>query len=43
MSDGSEFHVCAAATENARRANSVRGLAADLDSGLSRLVMVEGV
>jgi len=29
MSDGSEFHVCGAATENARRANSVRVLAAD--------------
>jgi len=24
MSDGSEFQVCGAATENARRANSVR-------------------
>jgi len=29
MSDGSEFHVCGAATENARSANSVRVLAAD--------------
>ena len=29
MSDGSEFQVCGAATENARRANSVRVLAAD--------------
>jgi len=27
MSDGSEFQVCAAATENARRANSVREFA----------------
>jgi len=26
MSDGSEFQVCGAATENARRANSVRVL-----------------
>jgi len=29
MSDGSELQVCGAATENARRANSVRVLAAD--------------
>jgi len=29
MSDGSEFQVCGAATENARRANSVRILAED--------------
>jgi len=29
MSDGSEFQVCGDATENARRANSVRVLAAD--------------
>jgi len=29
MSDGSEFQVCEAATENARRANSVCVLAAD--------------
>jgi len=29
MSDGSEFQVCGAATENARRANSVRVFAAD--------------
>jgi len=29
MSDGSEFQVCGPATENARRANSVRVLAAD--------------
>jgi len=29
MSDGSEFQVCGAATENDRRANSVRVLAAD--------------
>jgi len=29
MSGGSEFQVCGAATENARRANSVRVLAAD--------------
>ena len=29
MSDGSEFQVCGAATENARRANSVRVLVAD--------------
>ena len=29
MSDGSEFQVCGAETENARRANSVRVLAAD--------------
>ena len=29
MSDGSEFQVCGAATDNARRANSVRVLAAD--------------
>jgi len=29
MSDGSEFQVCGAATENARRVNSVRVLAAD--------------
>ena len=29
MSDGSEFQVCGGATENARRANSVRVLAAD--------------
>ena len=29
MSDGSEFQVCGSATENARRANSVRVLAAD--------------
>ena len=28
MSDGSQFQVCGAATENARRANSVRVLAA---------------
>jgi len=34
MSDGSEFQVCGAATENARRANSVRVLAAD-SSGMS--------
>jgi len=34
MSDGSEFQVCGAATENARRANSVRVLAAD-SSGAS--------
>jgi len=34
MSDGSEFQVCGAATENARRANSVRTLAAD-SSGAS--------
>jgi len=30
MSNGSEFQVCVAATENARRANSVRVLAADI-------------
>jgi len=29
MSDGSELQVCGAATENARRANSVHVLAAD--------------
>jgi len=34
MSDGSEFQVCGAATEKARRANSVRVLAAD-SSGAS--------
>ena len=34
MSDGSEFQVCGAATENSRRANSVRVLAAD-SSGAS--------
>jgi len=34
MSDGSEFRVCGAATENVRRANSVRVLAAD-SSGAS--------
>jgi len=34
MSDGSEFQVCGAATENARRANSDRVLAAD-SSGAS--------
>ena len=34
MSDGSEFQVCGAATENVRRANSVRVLAAD-SSGAS--------
>ena len=34
MSDGSEFQACGAATENARRANSVRALAAD-SSGAS--------
>ena len=34
MSDGSEFQVCGAATENARRAKSVRVLAAD-SSGAS--------
>jgi len=34
MSDGSEFQVCGAATENARRANSVRVLVAD-SSGAS--------
>jgi len=34
MSDGSEFQVCGAATENARRVNSVRVLAAD-SSGAS--------
>ena len=34
MSDGSEFEVCGAASENARRANSVRVLAAD-SSGAS--------
>jgi len=34
MSDGSEFQVCGAASENARRANSVRVLAAD-SSGAS--------
>jgi len=34
MSDGSEFHVCGAATENGCRANSVRVLAAD-SSGAS--------
>ena len=34
MSDGSEFQVCGAATENARRANSVPVLAAD-SSGAS--------
>jgi len=33
MSDGSEFQVCGAATENARRANSVRVLAADSIGG----------
>jgi len=26
MSDGSEFQVCGAATDNARRANSVRAV-----------------
>jgi len=35
MSDGSEFQVCGAATENARRASSVRVLAAD-SSGASK-------
>jgi len=34
MSDGSEFQVCGAATEKARRANSVHVLAAD-SSGAS--------
>jgi len=34
MSNGSEFQVCGAATENARRANSVRVLAED-SSGAS--------
>ena len=34
MSDGSEFHVCGAATEKARRANAVHVLAAD-SSGAS--------
>jgi len=34
MSDGSEFHVCGAATEKARPANYVRVLAAD-SSGAS--------
>jgi len=34
MSDGSEFQVCGAATENARLANSVRVLAAN-SSGAS--------
>jgi len=34
MSDGSEFQVCEAATEKARRANSIRVLAAD-NSGAS--------
>jgi len=29
MSDGSEFQMCGAVTENASRANSVRVLAAD--------------
>ena len=29
MSDGSEFQVCGGATENARRANSVRVLASE--------------
>jgi len=27
MSDGSEFQVCGAATENARRANSMKSIA----------------
>jgi len=35
MSGGSEFQVCGAATENARRASSVRVLAAD-SSGASK-------
>jgi len=34
MSDGSEFQVCGAATENARHANSVRVLAADSSGAL---------
>ena len=34
MSDGREFQVCGAATENARRANSVRILAADSSGAL---------
>jgi len=34
MSDGSEFQVCGAATENARRVNSVRVLAAGSSGSL---------
>jgi len=38
MSDGSEFQVCGAATENARRANSVRDLALNGTLTHSRLI-----
>jgi len=40
MSDGSEFQVCGAATENAVRANSVRVLAADSIGATHCLVKV---
>ena len=40
MSDGSEFQVCGAVTENARRANSVRVLAAD-SSGRRKIAEAE--
>jgi len=37
MSAGREFHVCGAATENARRASSV--LAVESDVGVSMLLL----
>jgi len=40
MSDGSEFQVCGAATENARRANSVRVLAADSSGAFATSVQL---
>jgi len=42
MSDGSEFQVCGAATEKARRANSVCVLAAD-SSGVLKFKQVDDV
>jgi len=41
MSDGSEFQVCGAANENARRANSVRVVAADIASGHRKIAEAE--
>ena len=41
MSDGSEFQVYGAANENARRANSVRVVAADIASGHRKIAEAE--
>ena len=41
MSDGSEFQVCGAATENARRANSVRVLAVQTAAGRRKIAEAE--